>query len=141
MADTKKCAFDDFFEGNKKPVFFKDNNHMHEDKKVEINQVNARNGDGDYDHEYTARKFSTFVKRQTVVDKGQERKSSHSEEVNHPPLFCIAVLGSSSTGKTSLCNQFSTCAHINTFEELQEEVKAGSAGYTWWTYLAPSLTV
>ena len=40
MGDTEKCAFDDFFEGNKKPVLFEDNNHMHEDKKVEINQVN-----------------------------------------------------------------------------------------------------
>lgn len=122
MGDKGKCAFDDFFEGNKKPALFEDKKYMHENKEVDDSQAKAENEDCDYDHEYTVRKFSTFSRNQSVVDEGQERKSSKNENTAHPPLFCTALLGISSTGKTSLCNQFSTCAHVNTFDEVQEEV-------------------
>ena len=135
MGDTRKCAFEEFFQGNKKTSLFEDNKYVHENKEVDDNQVKAGNEDGDYDHEYTVRKFSTVSRNQSVVDEGQERQSSQSENIAHPPLFCTAVLGISSTGKTSLCNQFSTCAHVNTYDEVQEEVnretQLGLEVYGW----------
>ena len=123
--EVKNNNFDNIFEGSQKPSLCLDSSYLDDDdiNKEHINKVTIDyEDDADDTHEYTVRKFSTSSTGRKVVDEGQERRSSLSRDTDHPPLFCLTVLGCSSTGKTSLCSQFTTSACVNTYE-VQEILK------------------
>ena len=127
MADKVNITgyFDDIFEGSQKPSLCLDCSFLDDDDdKEHVNKVTIDYDDDDKDdlHEYTVRKFSTCSTGRKVVDEGQERRSSLSRDTDHPPQFCTAVLGCSSVGKTSLCQQLTTSSCVNTYE-VQEMVK------------------
>ena len=120
--EVKRCTFDDIFEGSQKPSLCLDRSYLDDGDEEQINKVTIDYEDDHDNHEYTVRKFSTTSNGQKVVDEGQERKSSLSRDTNHPPLFCTAVLGCSSVGKTSLCHQFTTSTLVS-MQEVQGMLK------------------
>ena len=126
MSDQSKKGlnFDDIFAGSKKPSLCLDCSYLNDDEEHSLNKVTIDYEDDDI-HEYTVRKFSTSTRRQKLVDEGQERKSSIGRDSYHPPLFSIAVLGSSFSGKTSLCHQFTSSTLINMQEELMMDTELG----------------
>ena len=114
MSDKKEansCNFDDIFLGRKQPSISLDRSFLDDDEEDVTNKI-AIDYDEDDQSEYTVRKFSTSSGRKKVVDEGEERRRSPSRDTAHPQLFSTAFLGSSSTGKTSLCNQFKTSTMI-----------------------------
>ena len=133
--EVKSFDFDDIFEGSKKPSLCLDCSYLDDNEKDCVNKVTIDyDDDEDGHHEYTVRKFSTSSassSRQKVVNEGQERRSSLSKVTDHPPLFCTAVLGCSSTGKTSLCYQFTTSTLINMQEVLKMETELGVEADGW----------
>ena len=114
MSDKKEansCNFDDIFLGRKQPSISLDCSFLDDDEEDVTNKI-AIDYDEDDQSEYTVRKFSTSSSRKKVVDEGEERRRSPSRDTAHPQLFSTAFLGSSSTGKTSLCNQLKTSTMI-----------------------------
>ena len=112
MSDKKEansCNFDDIFSGSQKPSIALDCSYLDDDA---VRSTIAIDYDEDDHGEYTVRKFSTTSSRKKVVDEGEERRRIPSRDTACPPLFCTVFLGSSSTGKTSLCTQFKTSTMI-----------------------------
>ena len=124
QSKTNSLNFDDIFAGSKKPSLCLDCSYLNDDEEHNLNKVTIDYEDDDI-HEYTVRKFSTSTRKQKLVDEGQERKSSIGRDSYHPPLFSIAVLGSSFSGKTSLCHQFTSSTLINMQEELMMDTELG----------------
>ena len=128
--EANSCNFDDIFSGSQKPSISLDCSYLDDDAEFVCNKVTI-DYDEDDQTEYTVRKFSTSKSRKKVIDEGEERRRSPSRKTAHPPLFYTAFLGSTSTGKTSLCTQFKTstmiCLHevkkmINEETEIEVEV-------------------
>jgi len=96
MSDKEEARSDNFphiFSASQNPSICLDSSYL------------DREEEGDY--EYTVRKFSTTSSsKKRLVDEGEERRRSPSRDSVQQPIFYTAFLGSSSTGKTSLCNQF-----------------------------------
>ena len=101
--EANSCNFDDIFSGSQKPSISLDCSYLDDDAEFVDNKVTI-DYDEDDQTEYTVRKFSTSKSSKKVIDEGEERRRSPSRETAHPPLFCTAFLGSTSTGKTSLCS-------------------------------------
>jgi len=111
---VKSTNFDGIFECSEKPSVCLDCSYLDDDQEG-VHKVIIDFEDDD-NHEYTVRKFSTHSAGRKLVDEGQEKRSSISRVCDQPQLFCTAVLGSYSTGKTSLCRQVTTSTCINTYE-------------------------
>ena len=121
-SEVRSLNFDGIFAGSQKPSLCLDCSYLEDDEIESVNKVNIDHEDDDGIHEYTVRKFSTSSTRQKLVHEGQERRSSLGRDTDHPPLFCTAILGCSSVGKTSLCHQFTTSTLVS-MQEVQGMLK------------------
>ena len=110
--EAKSTDFNDIFSGSQKPSLRLDCSYLDDDEEGGINKVAIDYEDeGDDPFVYTVRKFSTIsasFSSKNVVDEGQEQRNSLKVSTSHTLLF----LGSSSTGKTSLCNQLKSSTMI-----------------------------
>ena len=121
--EAKSLYFDDIFSGSQTPILGLDCSYLEDDEEGGINKIKIDYDDdeGGDPHEYTVRKFSTIsssFNRKKVVDEGRQQRNSLIVNTGHTLLF----LGSSSTGKTSLCNQLKSSTMI-CMQEGQEDVE------------------